>query len=233
MVAFLIFLLIVVGVWLAFGRKAAGKTILITILLVFVVFVGLIVWLLNAYPQSNPSIQSTSGSTANQWAAQPNPPVVQPPDQTQSNVLPAENQTNSQQCQASFGLNSIWSGQNNNQGGPICDCANGYTWNSTQTGCIAETDSQICQAQYGPMSIWTGQFNANGGPICGCPSGYTWSTDNTACVTLGTPQEQSCQNSFGPGSDWTGQMNNQGGLVCGCQTGYVWNYNNTACVSNS
>jgi hypothetical protein len=52
----IIFLFIIVGVWLAFGRKAAGKTILITLTLVFVGFAGLIVWVLNAYPSpSTPS----------------------------------------------------------------------------------------------------------------------------------------------------------------------------------
>ena len=56
--ALLIFLIIIVGVWLAFGRKAAGKTILITILVAFVGFVILIIWLMNAYPSNNAPIQS-------------------------------------------------------------------------------------------------------------------------------------------------------------------------------
>jgi hypothetical protein len=56
----LIFLIIVVGVWLAFGRKAAGKTILVTILVAFVGFVVLIIWLMNAYPSNNAPTQSNT-----------------------------------------------------------------------------------------------------------------------------------------------------------------------------
>ena len=58
--ALLIFLIIIVGVWLAFGRKAAGKTILITIIVAFVGFVILIIWLMNAYPSNNAPAQSNT-----------------------------------------------------------------------------------------------------------------------------------------------------------------------------
>jgi len=230
MIAFIIFLLIILGVGLAFGKKAAGKTILITIALAVVAFVGLIIWVMTAYP-SNPPVQSTNESLANQPNAQLNVPIVQSPDETQSNAPPAGNATNDQQCQTSFGSYSVWSGQNNSQGGLICDCTSGYTWNSTQTECIAETDSQICQTQYGQMSIWTGQFNANDGPVCGCPSGYALSSDGTACVTARTPYDQTCQNTYGANSIWDGQEGANGGPICACQTGYVWNFNNTACVA--
>ena len=63
----IIFLLIIVGVWLAFGRKAAGKTILITFTLAFVGFVGLIVWVMTTYP-SKPYVPLTNNTVSqNTW----------------------------------------------------------------------------------------------------------------------------------------------------------------------
>jgi hypothetical protein len=57
----IIFLVVIGGIWLAFGRKAAGKTILVTILVVVVGFIGLIIWVMNdeAQPTSETNTQLT------------------------------------------------------------------------------------------------------------------------------------------------------------------------------
>ena len=45
--------------------------------------------------------------------------------------------TNDQQCQDSYGINSVWSGTSNSDGTLVCDCKNNYEWNQSQTQCIS------------------------------------------------------------------------------------------------
>ncbi len=45
--------------------------------------------------------------------------------------------TDQQICEEKFGVNSNYSGQKNQQGGALCDCKSGYTWNNINTACVA------------------------------------------------------------------------------------------------
>lgn len=48
-------------------------------------------------------------------------------------TIPAK--SNNQICQDKYGLNSIWNGTLNDKGGLVCDCNNGYQWNTFKTQC--------------------------------------------------------------------------------------------------
>lgn len=53
-----------------------------------------------------------------------------------SNPAPIPTKTNDQICQDNYGVNSVWYGTKNENGGLICDCKNGYQWNEGQTRCV-------------------------------------------------------------------------------------------------
>lgn len=44
--------------------------------------------------------------------------------------------TNDQICVEDFGINSLWTNELNDTGGPICGCEIGFEWNSDGTACI-------------------------------------------------------------------------------------------------
>ena len=52
------------------------------------------------------------------------------------NKVTVPEKTNNQICEDSYGFNSVYSGQKNSKGGPVCDCKNGYEWNSNNTSCV-------------------------------------------------------------------------------------------------
>ena len=136
--------------------------------------------------------------------------------------------SNDQICQKQYGTNSVYSGQTNSQGGLICSCASGYTWNTGQTACVVvqQTNDQICQNNYGSYSQWSGTTNAQGSPNCICQVGYAWNGTGTTCVTeVGLTQY--CQNNFGFGSYSIVQ---NGKSICACMTGYTLNSSQTACI---
>jgi hypothetical protein len=75
-------------VWLAFGRKAAGKTILITLTVAFIGFIGLIIWIMNAYPSNTPSTQSTNSAYNQPIQFQPISNEAQPTTTTSGQLTP-------------------------------------------------------------------------------------------------------------------------------------------------
>ena len=66
--------------------------------------------------------------------------------------------TDQQVCVNSYGQNSVYTGNRNGNGGPVCGCANGYGWNNSQTSCqiqqqtVQQPPTQIYQppATYQP-----------------------------------------------------------------------------------
>ena len=85
-------------------------------------------------------------------------------------------------------VNSIWTGETNDQGGSICGCKTGYQWNEQNTSCVVapvvslKTNDQICNEDYGVNSVWSNTLNDTGGPICDCKIGYEWDSEGTACM---------------------------------------------------
>ncbi|MFA5067837.1 MAG: hypothetical protein WC466_07380 [Candidatus Izemoplasmatales bacterium] len=49
--------------------------------------------------------------------------------------------TKTQSCKDDYGNNSIWSGNLNDTGGLICDCAQGYAWNANSATCIIQVSN--------------------------------------------------------------------------------------------
>jgi len=89
--------------------------------------------------------------------------------------------SNDQICQNQYGANSDYTG-NNSQGGLICGCGSGYTWNVGDTACVAlpaETGYQVCGNAY-PNETWDGTYGSNGQFNCVCDDGYTW--NGSQCV---------------------------------------------------
>ncbi|MFC1882353.1 hypothetical protein ACFL2S_12765, partial [Thermodesulfobacteriota bacterium] len=57
-------------------------------------------------------------------------------------------------------------------GGPNCDCPQGYTWATGNTHCEKlKPPGEICARDF-PGSVFNGTYGANGGPNCDCPQGY-------------------------------------------------------------
>ena len=59
------------------------------------------------------------------------------------NCFPVVVKTDQQQCEDSFGANSLYTGQKNNNGGNICGCKDNYDWNNTNTACVESNKNQI------------------------------------------------------------------------------------------
>jgi hypothetical protein len=120
-------------------------------------------------------------------------------------------ETNDQVCQNQYGANSVYSGNNNSQGGPICGCASGYQWNSNQSACVsAETGYEVCSSAY-PNETWDGTYSSEGKYNCVCDSGYVMNSTQTGCVL-----QPSCP---------TFSTYNSGTNSCQCLPGYISNGN--------
>ncbi len=111
----------------------------------------------------------------------------------------AVQETPQQVCQDNYGYNSEYSGQTNNQGGPVCQCQSGYVWNSAQTACVAPPS---CTA----FSTYNPSTNQ-----CECDSGYI--ADGDVCESATTY----CQDSEGYGANYDADTN-----TCGCSAGYSY-----------
>ena len=159
-------------------------------------------------------------------------------------------ESNDQKCQDSYGVDSDYSGQTNSQGGLICGCASGYTWNTGNTACVsAETGYDVCVAM---NATWDGTTDSNGKYNCTCEDGYV--SNGTTCVAepscplnenydFGTnscvcPVGYSiyggqCISSYAYCTDTEGYGANYNAATnsCGCDAGYT--YNGSQCVMNS
>jgi hypothetical protein len=128
--------------------------------------------------------------------------------------------TSDQICQEQYGTNSDYTGDNNSQGGLICGCASGYTWNSDDTACVEippESGYQVCSAAY-PNETWDGTYSSDGKYNCVCDSGY--SMYNNECVS----DYSYCMDIDGYGATY-----NPGTRSCTCDAGYI--YSGGQCVS--
>jgi hypothetical protein len=128
--------------------------------------------------------------------------------------------TNDQICQGQYGINSDYTGDNNSQGGLICGCSSGYTWNTGNTACVAvppESGYQVCSAAF-PNETWDGTYSSEGKYNCVCDSGY--SMYNNQCVSGYTY----CTDKEGYGANYDSGTNS-----CTCDAGYA--YSNGQCTS--
>lgn len=138
--------------------------------------------------------------------------------------------TNNQICKDTFGSNSYSAGVKNAAGENICDCQDGYTWNSTQTLCIVappppKTNEQICRDMNGPYGTYNSYDNT-----CGCADGYYYGAISKQCEGLTEYRDQSCEASY-PGTSFLKYDQTDGKSICDCISGYYWNNDRTACYS--
>ncbi len=139
--------------------------------------------------------------------------------------------TANQQCKDSYGVNGYSTGEKNADGGPICDCNDGYQWNSGQTACVAvpkvKSGLEICQERNGSYATYDSASNS-----CGCASGYSLGATSQQCVSFVVARDQSCSSSY-PGTSFLKVDQTNGKNICDCVASSYWNNDRTACYTLS
>ena len=150
-----------------------------------------------------------------------------------NSYVPVAERTKSanQQCKDDYGVNAYSTGEKNTDGGPICDCNDGYQWNTGKTACVAvpkvKTGLEICQERNGVFATYDSASNS-----CGCASGYSLGATSQQCVSLTVARDQSCAAKF-PGTSWLKNDPTDGHSICDCVAGSYWNNERTACYTLS
>ncbi len=152
--------------------------------------------------------------------------------ETNSYVPVAERaKTANQQCKDDYGVNAYSTGEKNADGGPVCDCNDGYQWNAGQTACVAvpkvKTGLEICQERNGVFATYDSASNS-----CGCASGYYLGQTSQQCVSFTVARDQSCAAKY-PGTSFLKVDPTDGKNICDCVAGSYWNNERTACYSLS
>jgi hypothetical protein len=127
--------------------------------------------------------------------------------------LPKVEKTEGQRCQSDYGVNSMWSGTYNAQGGLFCSCKTGYEWNSQRTSCEVGVSKKETSEKDLKQTI----------------SSLSAQIDSLSQTTPTKSNNQLCGETF-TNSTWKGNKNTQGGLECDCDNGYEWNGDRTSCV---
>jgi len=139
--------------------------------------------------------------------------------------------TANEQCKDQYGANSYNTGEKNADGGPVCDCNDGYQWNANKTSCIAvpkvKTGLEICQERNGIHATYDSASNS-----CGCASGYYLGASSQQCVGYTDARDESCAAQW-PGTSFLKVDPNDGKNICDCEVGLYWNNERTACYSVS
>lgn len=151
---------------------------------------------------------------------------------TNSYVPVAERtKTANQQCKDDYGVNAYSTGEKNADGGPVCDCNDGYQWNAGQTACVAvpkvKTGLEICQERNGSFATYDSASNS-----CGCASGYSLGATSQQCVSYTVARDESCAAEW-PGTSFLKYDSTSGKNICDCEVGSYWNNERTACYSSS
>ncbi|NCN08150.1 hypothetical protein GW944_01080 [Candidatus Parcubacteria bacterium] len=152
--------------------------------------------------------------------------------ETNSYVPVAERtKTANQQCKDNYGVNAYSTGEKNADGGPVCDCNDGYQWNAGQTACVAvpkvKTGLEICKERNGAFATYDSASNS-----CGCASGYYLGETSQQCVSYTDARDQSCAAEW-PGTSFLKYDSSTGKNICDCEVGSYWNNERTACYTLS
>lgn len=155
-----------------------------------------------------------------------------PEKETNSYIPVAERtKTANQQCKDDYGVNAYSTGEKNASGGPVCDCNDGYQWNTGKTACVAapkvKTGLEICQERNGVFATYDTTTNS-----CGCASGYYLGATSQQCVSYTVARDQSCAAKY-PGTSFLKVDPADGKNICDCVAGSYWNNERTACYSLS
>lgn len=152
--------------------------------------------------------------------------------ETNSYVPVAERtKTANQQCKDEYGVNSYSTGVKNPDGGPVCDCNDGYQWNAGRTVCVSapvvQTPLEICQERNGYNATYDSATNS-----CGCAAGYSLGATSQQCVSFTVARDQSCAAKY-PGTSFLKVDPADGKNICDCVAGSYWNNEMTACYTLS
>jgi hypothetical protein len=134
-------------------------------------------------------------------------------------------------CRENYGSNSFSTGEKNVDGGPVCDCNDGYQWNADQTACVAvpkvKTSLEICQERNGVFATYDSASNS-----CGCATGYYPGATSQKCVSFTTARDESCAANY-PGTSFLKYDTETSKNICDCNAGYDWNNDRTACYTTA
>lgn len=160
------------------------------------------------------------------------PPIITTPTVKDDAPIVLNVKTNNQICVSDYGSHSYATGDKNADGGPVCDCKSGYTWDTTKTSCVVappppKTGYEICQDRNGPNATYDSASNS-----CGCASGYSLGATSQQCVNLNVARNQSCAAQF-PGTSWLKNDPTDGHPICDCVAGSYFNNERTACYTLS
>ncbi|MCE9585702.1 hypothetical protein K8R04_00050 [Candidatus Uhrbacteria bacterium] len=199
------------------------------------VVAGLLIFIALASTGDSSSSATTSGNTL------PPPSNTQDLDSilntnkagTNSYVPVAERtKTANQICKDEYGTQAYSTGQKDSSGDPVCDCNDGYQWNSGQTACVAvpatpkvQTPLEICQERNGSHAGYESSTNS-----CTCQSGYSLSASSNQCVDALQARDDSCSAQW-PNTSFLKYDTTTGKNVCDCDAGYSWNNDQTACYT--
>ena len=188
-------------------------------------------WAIFSGDSSNTNTNSTYTETpiVNDQAI--TPPTDTPVVDIKAPIVPKV-KTNSQICAENYGSHSYATGAKNADGGPVCDCKSGYTWDSTQTTCVVappppKTGYEICQDRNGPYATYDSASNS-----CGCATGYSLGATSQQCVSFTTARDESCAASY-PGTSFLKYDTATSKNICDCKAGYDWNNDRTACYTTA
>lgn len=174
---------------------------------------------------------SSGGNSTPEVAPNITPGVFPLPDEKTAPIkvtTPAP-KTPNQICKDTYGSHSYSTGKKNIDGGPVCGCNDGYTWNDSQTICIAvpaeKTGAEICKDRNGLHATYDSASNS-----CGCASGYDLGAISKQCVSFTTARDENCAASY-PGTSFLKYDQTSGKNICDCRAGYDWNDDRTACYT--
>lgn len=154
-----------------------------------------------------------------------------PTSGTSTRYTPIESptKTSDQICKDNYSINSYYTEKKDSKGGPICDCSNGYQWNTSRTTCVVapkvKTSLEICQERNGYNVTYDSVKNS-----CECKSGYYLDNTSQQCVSLTVARNLNCAAQF-PGTSFLKIDAVSGKDICDCVAGSYWNNERTACYT--
>ena len=144
------------------------------------------------------------------------------PDPTTLSGQSAPTETNDQICKDRNGPHTIYNNTDN-----TCECAAGYSLDSTSTCSSTKTGYEVCAAM---NATWDGSSRtSSGGYSCTCDTNYVESADGSTCIY--SPPKTGYQVCAAMNATWDGYSHTtSGGYSCTCDSGYTSSADGSTCV---
>jgi hypothetical protein len=136
-------------------------------------------------------------------------------------------------CKSHYGQYSFFSHFDVSSGSPVCDCVNGYVWDTEGTHCIEE-EKEIFSLEIQCLLRQGRKWNSNT-ETCDCLPGYFSNVYMGDCHPVDVEEDESkifvdknqvCMDEYGMYSIWSGEMDGNS-VICGCVDNYEWSGNST------